>query len=104
MKKVSDLFDVSMGAYEGAEVCELTGIFYLNCQDGNTIQKIIGLCRDDGLSIFKNCSGLQMEKIKKQLQNVFKNNGLDVVIECNMKIVNYLDITFHVNDGTYRPY
>ena len=45
-----------------------------------------------------------MEKIKKQLQNVFKNNGLDVVIECNMKIVNYLDITFHLSDGTYRPY
>ena len=45
-----------------------------------------------------------MEKIKKQLQKVFKNNGLDVVIECNMKIVNYLDITFNLNDGTYRPY
>ena len=28
MKKGSDLFDVSMGAYDGAEVCELIGIFY----------------------------------------------------------------------------
>ena len=45
-----------------------------------------------------------MEKIKKHRQNVFKNNGLDVIIECNMKVVNYLDVTFNLNDGTYRPY
>ena len=25
-------------------------------------------------------------------------------MECNMKIVNYLDVTFNLNDGTYRPY
>ena len=42
-------------------------------------------------------------KVKKQLQKVFKNNALNVIIECNMKIVNYLDVTFNVNDGTYRP-
>ena len=64
----------------------------------------IGLYRDDGLSIFKNCSGLQMEKIKKHLQKVFKNNGLDVIIECDMKVLNYLNVTFNLNDGTYRPY
>ena len=45
-----------------------------------------------------------MEKIKKRLQKVFKNNGLNVIIECNVKIVNYLDVTFNLNDGTYRPY
>ena len=45
-----------------------------------------------------------MEKIKKRLQKVFKNDGLDVIIECNMKVVNYLDVTFNLNDGTYRPY
>ena len=45
-----------------------------------------------------------MEKIKKHLQKVFKNNGLDVIIECNMKVGNYLDVTFNLNDDTYRPY
>ena len=37
-------------------------------------------------------------------QKVFKNNGLDVIIECNMKLVNYLDDTFNLNNGTYQPY
>ena len=104
MKKGSDLFDVSMGAYDGAEVCELIGIFLLNLLGRQYDPNNIGLYRDDGLSIFKNCSGPQMEKIKKRLQKVFKNNGLNVIIECNMKIVNYLDVTFNLNDGTYRPY
>ena len=45
-----------------------------------------------------------MENMKKRLQKVFKNNGLDVIIVCNKKIVHYLDVTFNLNDGTYRPY
>ena len=79
MKKGSDLFDVSIGAYDGAEVCELIGIFLLNFLGRQYDTKNIGLCRDDGLSIFKNCSGPQMEKIKKQLPKVFKNKSLTMV-------------------------
>ena len=30
MKREGNLFDVTMGAYDGAEVCELVGIFMLN--------------------------------------------------------------------------
>ena len=61
----------------------------------------IGLYRNDGLSVFKNCSGPQMKKINKHLQKVFKNNGLDILIECKMTVVNHLDFTFNLNDGTY---
>ena len=31
------------------------------------------------------------KEMKKHLQKVFKKNGLDINIECNMKVVNYLD-------------
>ena len=100
MKKGSYLFDISLGTY-GTEVCELIGIFLLNLLGQQNDTKNIGLYRDDGLSIFKNCSGLQMQKIKGHLHKVFKNNSWDVIMECNMKIVNYLDVTFNLNDGTY---
>ena len=43
-------------------------------------------------------------EMKKHLQKVFTNNGLDVIIECNIKVVNYLDVTFNLNDVTYQPY
>ena len=70
MKKGSDLFDVSMGASDGREVCELIGIFLLNLLRRQYDTKNIGLYRDDGFSMFKNCGGPQMEQIKKHLQKV----------------------------------
>ena len=48
----------------------------------------IRLHRDDGLAIFENTSGRNLNKLKKIFQKMFKNKGLDVVINCNMKVVN----------------
>ena len=53
-----------MGAYNGAEVCELIGIYMLYLIVKKQDSKNIGLCRDDGLAIFKNASGPTPEKIK----------------------------------------
>ena len=64
----------------------------------------IGLYRDDGLAIFKNKSGPQNERIKKDFQKIFKDKGLDLVIDCNRKCVNYLDVTLNLEDGSFRPY
>ena len=63
-----------------------------------------GLYPDDGLTVFKDKTGLQSEQVKKNIQKVFKEHGLDIIIQCNMKIVCYLDVTFSLNDKTYKPY
>ena len=104
MKKHSGLFDVTMGAYDGAEVCELVGTFLLYKLSLKYNKSKIGLYRDDGLAIFKNISGPKSEKIKKNIQKLFKENQLDIVIQCNMKTVNYLDVTLNLENSTYRPY
>ena len=72
-----DLFDVVMGAYDDAEVCELVGTFLLEkiieiCNKSN-----IGLYRHDGLSIFRNKSGTQLEKRKNKFQKLFKLYDLE---------------------------
>ena len=103
-KKDGDLFDVTMGAYDGAEVCELVGIFILNEVNKHFDKNYIGLYRDDGLAAFRNISGPESERVKKKLQGIFKDHGLEITIECNKKIVDYLDVTFNLNDGSYRPY
>ena len=56
-----------MGAYDGAEVCELIGLFMLHKLSTQYDKYNIGLYRDDGLAIFKNISGLESERIKKKL-------------------------------------
>ena len=93
-----------MGAYDGAEVCELVGIFILHqlslvCNNNN-----IGLYRDDGLAVFKNISGPQAEKIKKHFQNIFRKNNLNIIVKCNLKVVDYLDLTLNLSDGWYKPF
>ena len=104
VKKGERNFDVSMGAYDGAEVCELIGIFMLSLLSKHINKNHIGLYRDDGLAILKNTSGPEAEKLKKKLQKLFKEKDLDIIIQCNLKITNYLDITLNLNDGSYRPY
>ena len=93
-----------MGAYDGAEVCELVGTFLLEkiseiCNEGD-----IGLYRDDGLAIFRNKSGTQLEKIKTKLKRLFKEYDVEITAESNQKIVNYLGKTLNLKDGTFRPY
>ena len=103
-KKSTNLFDVTMGAYDGAEVCELVGLFLLNMLSNKFDKNNIGIYRDDGLAIFRNINGHQADKIRKEFHNLFKLNGLSLEIECNLKSVNYLDVTLDLNSGTYKPY
>ena len=104
IKKKGGLFDVTMGAYDGAEICELVGIYLLFQITQKYDKNSIGLYRDDGLGAFKNVSGPESEKIKKHLQKLFNENNLKITIQCNLKIVNFLDVTFNLSDSTFRPY
>ena len=51
-----------------------------------------------------NISGQQVEKHKKLIQKTFKDKGLQIIIKFNLKIVDYLEVTLNMNDGTYRPF
>ena len=105
MKKGKDLFDIAIGAYDGAKVCELAVTFLLKkliiyyseiCNKSE-----IGLYREDGLSIFGNKSGTQLEKIKEKLQSSFKEYDLEITAESNQQVVNYLNVSLNLNDGTF---
>ena len=92
-----------MGA-DGAEVCELVGTYMLNLLSKKYNKNDFGLYRDDGLPVLKNKSGPQSEQVKKNTQKIFKEHGLDITIQCNMKVVNYVDVDFNLNDVNYKPY
>ena len=104
VKKEDEKFDVTMGAHDGAEVCELVGIYLQSLLSERFTKEDFGLYRDDGLAVFRNVSGPQAERIKKEFRRLFKENQLDIVIACNKKIVDYLDVTLDLNDGSYRPF
>ena len=73
-------FDVPMGCYDGAEICELIGT-YLLYQINNVISKEnIGLYRDDELRILRNMSGPEVERKKKDLIRILK------VMDCLLQL------------------
>ena len=63
IKREGGLFDVTMGAYDDAELCGLIGTYLLSLIAEKYNKNDIGLYRDDGLAIFKNTSGPKNEKI-----------------------------------------
>ena len=79
----SNLFDVTMGSYDGAESCELVGSFLLHLITAKHGKKF-GLYRDDGLGIVKE-SARKIERIKKDLCSIFNTYGLKITIEANKK-------------------
>ena len=44
-----------------------------------------------------------IERKKKRIVKTFKQCGLSITIECNLKTVNFLDITFDLQN-VYKPY
>ena len=52
-KDTKKQFDVTMGAYDGAEVCELVGIYILYALGKKLKLHSVGLYRDDDLAILE---------------------------------------------------
>ena len=90
-----------MGSYDGAETCELIGTYMLSLI-ASKFKDEVGLYCDDGLAVCK-ASPKEIEKTKKEVSNVFKSNGLKITIPIK-KIVHFLDLTFDLADGSYKPY
>ena len=96
-------FDVSMGFYDGAEVCELLGSYMLNQLKHDVNKESIGLYRDDRFGGFHNILKPEIEWKKKQIVKRLKECGLSITIQCNLKSVDFLDVTFDLYNDLYKP-
>ena len=56
-KSTESCFDVTMGSFDGTEICELVGL-YIQSNLKNILPKTnFGLYRDDGLILLRNLNG-----------------------------------------------
>ena len=62
-----------------------------------------GSYKDDGLGV-SSASARQIEKIKQQICKVYQKHGLQVTIEANKKVVQFLDAEFDLNQGSFKPF
>ena len=102
MKKGDVYFDIGMGAYHGAQACEIVGLFLLSLLDDLPNFRTI-LYRDDGLGITTSSPRLQ-EKLKQSIVRIFAQQDLNITIEINLSRVDYLDITMDLETGIFKPY
>ena len=103
-KDGSEDFDVPVGCFDGAEVYEIVETFSLNKLKNVFQNNTFGLYRDDGLAVIKGLSGLEIERLKKNIVKIFKDCGLNITTEANLHTSNYLDITFVLRKGKYLTY
>ena len=104
IKKDDPDFNVTMGSYDRAEVCELVRLYILDILTKKFVHNKIGLYRDDGLGCFQILSDPEPEKVKKKLCKIFKQSGLSSTVECNLQITDFLDVTFDLRTDKYYPY
>ena len=97
------MFDVAMGCYDGAEVCELVSLYILHKLTSTYTNGSIDLYRDDGLAVFKNMSARSLDNARKDFSKILGELGLQITAQSNLKIVNYLDVTLNLTTAKYYP-
>ena len=91
-----------MGTYDGAEICEIVGMFMLSLLSKTFSSNNIGFYIVMTDSQFLGTLVDNKRKNFKKKKWFKKDNGLQIIIKCNLKIVDYLDVTLNLTDGTYR--
>ena len=97
-------FDVSMGGYDGAEIAELVGIYILDKLEPLLGRNNVGIYRDDGIACLFNKSGPETDRMRKKIIEIFKENRLQITIETNLTVADFLDVTLDLSKELYYPF
>ena len=84
-----------MGCCDGTELCELVGSFILS--------KLTSIVNKSDIGLY-NVSKAEKEGKKKAIVKVFQGCGLTITIQCYLKTVDFLDMTFDLDNNTYKPF
>ena len=103
-KSSNDCFDVTMGSYDGAEICELIGLLILHKLSSLVKKSDVGLYRDDGLIVVRNMRGQSTDRLRKNIIDVFKDIGLQIEIVTGLYSANFLDVTLNLKTNSYHPF
>ena len=100
-------FDVTMGAYDGAECCEVVGLYLLHKLtekgSGTFSKAAVGLYRDDGLSIVRG-GPVEVERVSKKLRKIFEKEGLKITLESGKDGTDYLNLYLDLKKDTFRQW
>ena len=90
-----------MGSFDGAELCELVGLYILHILGEKYGKHRIGFYRDDRLACFWYTRGTQADRMRKDFIKIFREEedfDLSITCETNLKAVDFLDVTLNLTD------
>ena len=90
-----------MGSFDGAEICKLVGLYLLDNLSSLNGTENVGLYRDDRPN---SSSGPVLDKMRKNIIALFKNEGLSITTETNLFETDFLDVTFNLATGKFFPF
>ena len=93
-----------MGAYDSVLVADLVGIYILDTLGRIVNLEQVAFYRDDGIIYIPEHNGPETSSIQKKIISAFKLLGLRIQIASNLKIVDFLDVTLNLINGTFKPF
>ena len=102
--KKNGTFDVTMGAYDGAQISDLVGLLVLSKVKQEIPELNFALYRDDGIASHLKMRPQAIDKIRKKLHKIFKELGLTITVQTTLTTADFLDVTLNILESTYQPY
>lgn len=93
-----------MGSFDSAELCELAGFYSLNKFILLLGRSNVELYIDDGLGIVHKTNAANLDRLRKDIISLFKDEGLSIAIDTNLTETDFLDVFFDLNTGKYFPF
>ena len=97
-------FDVPMGSFYGAELCELIGLYILSNINEIFATGQYGLYRDDGLAIVQSRKVCNIVKIEASIKNKLKKLGFNITVEAGATATDFLDVFLDLKRNIYHPF
>ena len=95
---------MSLGANDGAMICEHVGLYILTEIHENIDFTSVGLYRDDGLAVMRSASGSSLDIYRKIFIALFQDNELNITVKTVKTSIDFLDINVCLNTESYQPY
>ena len=100
-------FDVPMGSFNGAEICEMVGLYILNAMTAGPKlifrKNEVGLYRDDGLGIIPE-RGCSTRDLNRRLKKLFMDMGLNITTDSGMTCTDFLDVKLDLDSCEFCPF
>ena len=103
-KNEPDLFDIPMGSFHGAEICDIIGLYLLDKLSQIFEESMYGLYRDDGLAIVDWLPSRKLDSLRKKAISIMLEAGFKITIDVGMTQTDFLDVSLDLSNNTYKPF